>query len=70
MERAIGYSHIMAAMQEQLEWLAAERDATLIEIIAEHPSLSHRKLSPQLHMSRQRLDQLAKIARAGGRPRQ
>jgi hypothetical protein len=55
------------AMQEQVERFEANRHAVLIEVFAERRGLFHRKLSPELKMSRQPLDRLARIVSAPAR---
>lgn len=69
LERARALSVLLEALAEQVNWVTAERDAALIELFrsAEYPS--HRALSTDLGLSRQRVDQLARHTRAGGRPR-
>ena len=67
--RAQAYARLLAALGEQVAWVAGDRDAALIEVLGEPAHPSHRALSGELGLSRQRVDQLARIARAGGRPR-
>lgn len=69
LERAVQYGELIAALQEQVSLIAAERDAAITEVLATVPGMSHRQLAARLGISAQRVDQLAKIARAGGRPR-
>src|SRR5689334_17050645 len=65
LERARALSVLLVALGEQVNAVTAERDAALIELFrsAEYPS--HRALSTDLGLSRQRVDQLARHARAG-----
>jgi hypothetical protein len=69
LERALGYGELIAELQDQVSLVAAERDAAITEVLATVPGMSHRRLAARLGVSAQRVDQLAKIARAGGRPR-
>jgi hypothetical protein len=67
--RARAHARLLAALGEQVAWVAGDRDAALIEVLADAAHPSHRALSGELGLSRRRVDQLARIARAGGRPR-
>jgi len=69
LERAVEYGELIAVLQEQVSLVAAERDLAITKVLATVPGMSHRQLATQLGISAQRVDQLAKIARAGGRPR-
>jgi hypothetical protein len=69
LERTVAYSRLLRALQEQVEAVTAERDQALIEVLAARTHPSHRQLSRELVLSRQRVDQLAAIAARGGRPR-
>jgi len=69
LERALGYGKLIAELQDQVTLVAAERDAAITEVLATVPGMSHRRLAARLGVFAQRVDQLAKIARAGGRPR-
>ena len=69
LERTVAYSELLRALQEQIEIVSAERDAALVEVLAAATHPSHRALARDLHLSRQRVDQLAAIARRGGRRR-
>ena len=69
LDRTVALTTLIRALQEQLELVAGERDAALIEVLAAHTHPSHRRLATDLYLSRQRVDQLARIARAGGRDR-
>lgn len=60
---------LIRALQEQLELVAGEGGAALIEVRAEGVHPPHRKLAGEVFLSRQRVDQLARIARRGGRAR-
>ena len=62
-------TELLAVMHEQVLAVTAERDALLIAVLAQQPRLSNRALASNLGLSRQRIDQLAAPARAGGRPR-
>jgi hypothetical protein len=67
--QAAAYGRLLAALHDQVVAVTAERDAALIEVLAEPDHPSHRALSRDLALSRQRVDQLAAIAARGGRPR-
>jgi transposase IS116/IS110/IS902 family protein len=54
---------------QQVVGVTAERDAALAEVLTGPDAPSHRELADEVGISRQRVDQLAKIAAAGGRPR-
>jgi hypothetical protein len=69
LDRTVALTTLIRALQEQLELVAGERDQALIEVLAAHTHPSHRRLSTDLFLSRQRVDQLAAIARRGGRAR-
>jgi hypothetical protein len=68
-ERVRGYGELLAALAEQTLAVTAERDRELIELLGQQPRPSNRALAEELGMSRQRVDQLARHVRAGGRPR-
>ena len=67
--RARALSRLLAVMAEQVVAVAAERDQAVIELLSAEGHRSHRALSKELGVSRQRVDQLARYAAAGGRPR-
>ena len=67
--RTLALTELIRALQEQLELVAGERDAALSEVLTTRTHPSHRRLARDLHLSRQRIDQLALIARRGGRER-
>jgi hypothetical protein len=69
LERARALSALLEALGEQVNTVTAERDAALIELFQSGEYPSHRALSTDLGLSRQRVDQLARHGRAGGRPR-
>ena len=69
LERTLALTTLIRALQEQLELVSGERDAALAEVLGAAPHPSHRRLSRDLFLSRQRVDQLAAIARRGGRAR-
>lgn len=69
LERARAYAKLLAALGEQMAWVTAERDTALIDVLTADAPPSHRALSGNLGLSRQRVDQLARIAWVGGRPR-
>lgn len=69
LERAVEYGELIAVLQEQVSLVAAERDAAITEVLGTVPGMSHRRLAARLGISAQRVDQLAKIARAGRSPR-
>lgn len=68
-DRARALSALLGLLQEQVVAVTAERDQALIELLGQPSHPSHRSLAADLGMSRQRVDQLAEHARAGGRPR-
>jgi hypothetical protein len=70
LDRALEYGELIATLQDRVAALAAERDAAIVEILTGPGRLSHRQLAARLGVSAQRVDQLARIAREGGRPRQ
>ena len=47
--------------------VTANRDAALLNLLLELPESSNRELAKRLNISRQRVDQLKKHLRAGGR---
>jgi hypothetical protein len=59
---------LIRALHEQQELVAGD-DAALTEVAAAHTHPSHPRLATDLLLSRQRVDQLAPIARRGGRER-
>jgi hypothetical protein len=63
LERARALSQVLAALSEQVNWVTADRDTALIDVFE-----SGTHLSGDLGLSRQRVDQLAHIARAAGGP--
>ena len=67
--RTRALTELLAAVHEQTVAVTAERDALLIDVLAEQGRPSNRALAADLGLSRQRIDQLAAHARAGGRPR-
>lgn len=69
LDRTVALTTLIRALQEPLELVAGERDAALTEVLAAHTHPSHRRLATDLYLSRQRVDQLARIARRGGRDR-
>jgi hypothetical protein len=69
LERARALSELLAALGKQMALVTGDRDAALIELFRAGNYLSHRALSRDVGLSRQRVDQLAAHARAGGRPR-
>lgn len=69
LERAIEYGELIGVLQEQVKAVTAERDAALIEVLSSPGRPSNRQLAARLGLSAQRVDQLAAIARQGGRPR-
>lgn len=69
LERAVEYGELIAVLQEHVSLVAVERDAAITEVLSTVPGPSHRRLANRLGISAQRVDQLAKIARSGGRPR-
>lgn len=62
-DSVVALSELIAFLQEQLTAVTVRRDELLVELLAETPS--HRRLAAQLGLSRQRVDQLAKLARGG-----
>jgi hypothetical protein len=70
LERATEYGELIAVLQEQVTAVTAERDAALMEVLSTPGRPSNRQLATRLGLSAQRVDQLAAIARQGGRPRQ
>jgi hypothetical protein len=68
-ERVRAYGELLAALGEQALAVTAERDRELIALLGQQPRPSNRALAEELGMSRQRVDQLARHVRAGGRPR-
>ena len=69
LERAIEYGELIGVLQDQVKAVTAERDAALIDVLSMPGRPSNRQLATRLGLSAQRVDQLAAIARQGGRPR-
>ena len=67
--QARAYGALLATLQEQVMAVTAERDAALMRLLGGSAPPSHRQLAAELGMSRQRVDQLARIAAGGGRER-
>jgi len=67
--RTRALTDLLAELHAQVVAVTAERDALLIELLGQQPRPSNRALAADLGLSRQRVDQLAAHARAGGRPR-
>jgi hypothetical protein len=68
-ERVRAYGQLLAVLAEQVLAVTAERDRELLHLLEQQPRPSNRALADELGMSRQRVDQLARHVRAGGRPR-
>lgn len=62
----VALSELIEFLQVQVRVVTVRRDDLLAPLITE--GTSHRQLAKKLGMSRQRIDQLAKIAAAGRRP--
>ena len=69
LDRAVAYGRLVAALQDEVVAATAERDASIIGLLASPAAPSNRALAKLLSISKARADILAKIARAGGRPR-
>ena len=67
--RARALSQLISVLADQVMAVTAERDQAILELLSAEGHLSHRALSKELGVSRQRVDQLARYAEAGGRPR-
>ena len=69
LERARALTALLAALGHETTLVTGERDAAVAELLASGAHPSHRALSRDLGLSRQRVDQLAAHGRRGGRPR-
>jgi DNA-binding CsgD family transcriptional regulator len=65
--RARACAQLLALLHEQVMHVTANRDAALLNLLLELPESSNRELAKRLNISRQRVDQLKKHLRAGGR---
>lgn len=62
----VALTELIEFLQAQIRAVTVRRDELLAPLIT--VGISHRQLAKKLGMSRQRIDQLAKIAAAGRRP--
>lgn len=69
LERARAFTALLAALGHETTLVAGDRDAALSDLLASGSHPSHRALSRDMSLSRQRIDQLAAHGRRGGRPR-
>ena len=65
--RARAHARLLTLLQDQVLHVAAVRDAALAELVLARPAASNRALAAELNISRQRVDQLKRHVRAGGR---
>jgi hypothetical protein len=68
-DRLRGYVDLLELMEELKLALTAERDAVLKQVLRSRDAPSNSRLAAELGLSRQRVDQLARIVAAGGRRR-
>lgn len=69
LERARALTALLAALGHETTLVTGDRDAAVAELLGSGSHPSHRALSRDLGLSRQRVDQLAAHGRRGGRPR-
>jgi hypothetical protein len=66
-DRARAQAVLLGLLQDLVISVAAARDTALAELLLSQPGASNRVLAKQLNLSRQRVDQLKRHVRAGGR---
>jgi hypothetical protein len=66
-DRARAQAGLLGLLQDLVVSVTAARDTALAEMLANQPGASNRALAKQLSLSRQRVDQLKRHVRAGGR---
>src|SRR5215218_4939735 len=64
--RARVHAELLALLQAQVDHVTALRDHALAEIVQARPGASNRALAKELHLSRQRVDQLKRHLADGG----
>jgi hypothetical protein len=66
-DRARAQAGLLGLLHDLVVSVAAARDDALAEMLANQPGASNRALAQQLNLSRQRVDQLKRHVRTGGR---
>jgi hypothetical protein len=66
-DRARAQAGLLGLLQDLVISVTAARDTALAELLLSQPGASNRALAKQLNLSRQRVDQLKRHIRAGGR---
>jgi hypothetical protein len=66
-DRARAQAGLLGLLQDLVVSVTAARDTALAELLLSQPEASNRALAKQLNLSRQRVDQLKRHIRAGGR---
>jgi hypothetical protein len=66
-DRARAQAGLLGLLQDLVVSVTAARDTALAELLLSQPGASNRALAKQLNLSRQRVDQLKRRVRAGGR---
>jgi DNA-binding CsgD family transcriptional regulator len=66
-DRARGCAQLLALLHQQVLHVTANRDVALLELLLDQPDASNRQLAKRLNISRQRVDQLKRHLRSGGR---
>ena len=66
-DRARAQAALLGLLQDLVVSVTAARDTALAEMLVNQPDASNRALAKQLNLSRQRVDQLKRHVRAGGR---
>ena len=67
LDRARAQARLLGLLQDLVVSVTAARDLALADLLLSQPGASNRALAKQLNLSRQRVDQLKRHVRAGGR---